>query len=60
MSVTNSVIVNVDTGYTRWLAPEDAMRDIDTAPLNASDGAMSPAAVAWLRRLAPKRVSYSG
>lgn len=55
--VTNTVIVNADPDYTRWLAPEDAMRDIDTAPLDDLDtGAMSPAGAAWLRRLAPRRV----
>ncbi|MFH8379084.1 hypothetical protein ACH4A7_36920 [Streptomyces cyaneofuscatus] len=35
----------------RPLPAADAMRDIDTAPLNDPDtGAMTPAAVAWLRQ----------
>lgn len=37
--------------YMRLLPAVDAMHDIDTAPLSEPDaGAMSPAAVAWLRR----------
>ncbi|WP_030739365.1 hypothetical protein [Streptomyces sp. NRRL F-2890] len=37
--------------YMRLLPAADAMRDIDTAPLDGADaGAMSPAAVAWLRQ----------
>ncbi|GHH55547.1 hypothetical protein [Streptomyces candidus] len=40
----------VDPNYMRPLPAADAMRDIDTAPLNETDiGAMTPAAVAWLR-----------
>ncbi|MEV7253301.1 hypothetical protein [Streptomyces cyaneofuscatus] len=35
----------------RPLPAADAMRDIDMAPLNEPDtGAMTPAAVAWLRQ----------
>ncbi|MFG2895066.1 hypothetical protein [Streptomyces sp. NPDC048248] len=35
----------------RLLPPADAMRDIDTAPLSEPDsGAMTPAAVVWLRQ----------
>ncbi|MGW5068528.1 hypothetical protein ACWEQJ_20820 [Streptomyces cyaneofuscatus] len=41
----------IDTDYMRLLPPADAMHDIDTAPLSETDtGAMTPAAVAWLRR----------
>ncbi|MEV8103574.1 hypothetical protein [Streptomyces sp. NPDC088135] len=38
--------------YMRLLPPADAMRDIDTAPLNTGTVAddMTPAAVAWLRQ----------
>ncbi|SHN34643.1 hypothetical protein [Actinacidiphila paucisporea] len=37
--------------YMRLLPPVDAMHDIDTAPLSEPDvGAMSAAAVAWLRQ----------
>ncbi|WP_063775155.1 hypothetical protein, partial [Streptacidiphilus anmyonensis] len=37
--------------YMRLLPPAEAMHDIDTAPLDEADpGAMTPAAVAWLRR----------
>ncbi|MEU3071659.1 hypothetical protein ABZ712_33010 [Streptomyces sp. NPDC006906] len=41
----------IDPDYMRPLPAADAMHDIDTAPLNETDtGAMSPAAVAWLRQ----------
>jgi hypothetical protein len=41
----------VDPDYMRLLPPADAMADIDVAPLSEPDtGAMSPAAVAWLRQ----------
>ncbi|MFC9067927.1 MULTISPECIES: hypothetical protein [Streptomyces] len=41
----------IDPDYMRLLPANDAMHDIDTAPLNGADaGAMSPAAVAWLRQ----------
>ena len=41
----------IDPDYMRPLPPADAMHDIDTAPLNETDtGAMTPAAVAWLRQ----------
>ncbi|MFD8731996.1 hypothetical protein [Streptomyces sp. NPDC059611] len=41
----------IDPDYMRPLPPADAMHDIDTAPLNEPDtGAMTPAAVAWLRQ----------
>ncbi|MFG3499318.1 hypothetical protein [Streptomyces sp. NPDC047928] len=37
--------------YMRLLPATDAMHDIDSAPLNETDtGAMTPAAVAWLRQ----------
>jgi hypothetical protein len=42
----------IDPDYIRLLPPADAMADIDVAPLSEPDtGAMSPAAVAWLRQL---------
>ncbi|GGV51270.1 hypothetical protein [Streptomyces spectabilis] len=41
----------IDPDYMRLLPPADAMRDVDTAPLSEPDtGAMTPAAVAWLRQ----------
>ncbi|MEU0119077.1 hypothetical protein ABZ137_36720 [Streptomyces bobili] len=41
----------IDPDYMRPLPATDAMHDIDTAPLNETDtGAMTPAAVAWLRQ----------
>lgn len=41
----------MDPAYMRLLPPADAMHDIDTAPLSDPDtGAMTPAAVAWLRQ----------
>ncbi|TXS58215.1 hypothetical protein [Streptomyces sp. t39] len=41
----------IDPDYTRPLPATDAMHDIDTAPLREPDtGAMTPAAVAWLRQ----------
>ncbi|MFG3142444.1 hypothetical protein ACGFZA_40335 [Streptomyces sp. NPDC048211] len=41
----------IDPDYMRALPATDAMHDIDTAPLNETDtGAMTPAAVAWLRQ----------
>jgi hypothetical protein len=41
----------IDPDYMRLLPSADAMHDIDTAPLSEPDtGAMSPAAVAWLRQ----------
>ncbi|MEU2462352.1 hypothetical protein ABZ604_32825 [Streptomyces sp. NPDC012473] len=41
----------IDPDYMRPLPATDAMRDIDTAPLSETDtGAMTPAAVAWLRQ----------
>ncbi|MGQ4732649.1 hypothetical protein ACUN3E_33960 [Streptomyces sp. Ju416(a)] len=40
-----------DPDYMRPLPATDAMHDIDTAPLSETDtGAMTPAAVAWLRQ----------
>ncbi|MFG2097230.1 hypothetical protein [Streptomyces sp. NPDC048612] len=47
----NRHVGGVDPDYMRLLPSADAMADIDTAPLAEPDaGAMSPAAVAWLRR----------
>ncbi|MFB6807626.1 hypothetical protein [Streptomyces sp. NPDC056387] len=41
----------IDPDYMRPLSAADAMHDIDTAPLGEPDtGAMTPAAVAWLRQ----------
>ncbi|MFD9794226.1 hypothetical protein ACFWXK_25120 [Streptomyces sp. NPDC059070] len=41
----------MDPDYMRLLPAADAMHDIDTAPLTEPDtGAMTPAAVAWLRQ----------
>ncbi|TXJ83323.1 hypothetical protein E2C11_07585 [Streptomyces lavendulae] len=41
----------IDPDYMRLLPAADAMRDIDAAPLSEPDtGAMTPAAVAWLRQ----------
>ncbi|MEU3407506.1 hypothetical protein ABZ766_26660 [Streptomyces sp. NPDC006670] len=41
----------IDPDYMRLLPATDAMHDIDTAPLGEPDtGAMTPAAVAWLRQ----------
>lgn len=41
----------IDPDYMRPLPATDAMHDIDTAPLRRPDtGAMTPAAVAWLRQ----------
>ncbi|WP_392900812.1 hypothetical protein [Streptomyces sp. LN699] len=40
----------IDPDYMRLLPAADAMHDIDSAPLSEPDtGAMTPAAVAWLR-----------
>ncbi|MEV7711195.1 hypothetical protein [Streptomyces sp. NPDC088270] len=46
----NHVIKQARSPYMRLLPPADAMRDIDTAPLDTTTGAadMTPAAVAWL------------
>lgn len=42
---------NIDPAYMRLLPATAAMHDIDTAPLSEPDvGAMTPAAVAWLRQ----------
>ncbi|MEW2527536.1 hypothetical protein [Streptomyces sp. NPDC047071] len=47
----NRARAGIDPDYMRLLPPADAMHDIDTAPLSEPDaGAMTPAAVAWLRR----------
>lgn len=41
----------IDPDYMRLLPPADVMADIDNAPLSEPDaGAMTPAAVAWLRQ----------
>ncbi|WP_411119927.1 hypothetical protein [Streptomyces sp. 058-1L] len=43
--------VGIDPDCMRPLPATDAMHDIDTAPLSEPDtGAMTPAAVAWLRQ----------
>ncbi|MFH9438931.1 hypothetical protein [Streptomyces rochei] len=48
--VTGGLIRNAQGEYMRLLPPFDAMRDIDTAPLNTADAAdgMTAAAMAWL------------
>ncbi|MBT2414416.1 hypothetical protein J7I94_28380 [Streptomyces sp. ISL-12] len=47
----NRARAGIDPDYMRLLPPADAMRDIDAAPLSEPDtGAMTPAAVAWLRQ----------
>ncbi|MER5950197.1 hypothetical protein ABT127_29510 [Streptomyces sp. NPDC001904] len=47
----NRARTGIDPAYMRRLPATDAMHDIDTAPLREPDtGAMTPAAVAWLRR----------
>ncbi|GGU66454.1 hypothetical protein [Streptomyces daghestanicus] len=48
--VTGGLIRNAMGDYMRLLPPLDAMRDIDTAPLNAADAGdgMTAAAMAWL------------
>lgn len=50
LPVTGGLIREVQGDYMRLLPPADAMRDIDTAPLEgdgAADG-MTAAALAWL------------
>ncbi|GAA1143410.1 hypothetical protein [Streptomyces javensis] len=47
----NRARAGIDPVYMRLLPATDAMHDIDTAPLSEPDtGAMTPAAVAWLRQ----------
>ncbi|MFJ7209500.1 hypothetical protein ACIQWR_38965 [Streptomyces sp. NPDC098789] len=47
----NRARAGIDPDYMRPLPAADAMHDIDTAPLSEQDtGAMTPAAVAWLRQ----------
>ncbi|MEV1048689.1 hypothetical protein [Streptomyces sp. NPDC049916] len=47
----NRARAGIDPDYMRLLPSADAMHDIDTAPLSETDtGAMTPAAVAWLRQ----------
>ncbi|MEW1551914.1 hypothetical protein [Streptomyces tsukubensis] len=48
--VTGNTVYHVRPDYMRLLPPADAMRDIDTAPLNTGTGAddMTAAAMAWL------------
>ncbi|MFF8790832.1 hypothetical protein [Streptomyces sp. NPDC015125] len=54
----NRFVGGVDPDYLRLLPPADAMADIDTAPLAEADaGAMSPAAVAWLRQHLPQNAA---
>ncbi|MBK3643679.1 hypothetical protein [Streptomyces sp. MBT33] len=52
--VTGGLIRNAQGDYMRLLPPADAMRDIDTAPLNGDDAAdgMTAAAMAWLTQQA--------
>ncbi|WP_030889909.1 hypothetical protein [Streptomyces sp. NRRL S-1868] len=54
LPVTGGLIREVQGDYMRLLPPADAMRDIDTAPLNgdaAADG-VTAAAAAWLTQQA--------
>lgn len=47
----NRARAGIDPAYMRPLPATAAMHDIDTAPLSEPDtGAMTPAAVAWLRQ----------
>ncbi|MEV0449830.1 hypothetical protein [Streptomyces sp. NPDC050600] len=47
----NRARAGIDPDYMRLLPAADAMHDIDTALLSETDtGAMTPAAVAWLRQ----------
>ncbi|MBK3645839.1 hypothetical protein [Streptomyces sp. MBT33] len=47
----NRARAGIDPAYMRLLPAADAMHDIDTAPLSEPDtGAMTPAAVSWLRQ----------
>lgn len=57
----NRARAGIDPEYMRPLPAADAMHDIDTAPLSGTDtGAMTPAAVAWLRQhLAQDRSTLS-
>lgn len=51
--LTGGLVTKARSRYMRLLPPEDAMCDIDTAPLNAGTAAdMTPAAVAWLTQQA--------
>jgi hypothetical protein len=44
-------VAGINPDYMRLLPAADAMHDVDTAPLSEPDtGAMTPAAVAWLRQ----------
>ncbi|MFD8671399.1 hypothetical protein ACFV1U_39370 [Streptomyces microflavus] len=47
----NRARAGINPDYMRPLPATDTMHDIDTAPLSEPDtGAMTPAAVAWLRQ----------
>ncbi|MGW7032663.1 hypothetical protein ACWGFX_36585 [Streptomyces xanthophaeus] len=47
----NRARAGIDPDCMQLLPATDAMHDIDTAPLSETDtGAMTPAAVAWLRQ----------
>ncbi|TGZ12387.1 hypothetical protein DV517_74820 [Streptomyces sp. S816] len=54
LPLAGGVVREVQGDYMRLLPPVDAMRDIDTAPLNAADAAdgMTAAAMAWLAQQA--------
>ncbi|MEU6885586.1 hypothetical protein ABZ918_10310 [Streptomyces viridosporus] len=54
LPVTGGLVREVQGDYMRLLPPADAMRDIDTAPLNGDDaaGGMTAAAMAWLTQQA--------
>ncbi|MFH9016474.1 hypothetical protein ACH4C6_34640 [Streptomyces sp. NPDC017943] len=48
LPVTGGLIRDVQGDYLRLLPPIDAMREIDTAPLNGEPGALTAGAAAWL------------
>ncbi|MEU7088051.1 hypothetical protein [Streptomyces achromogenes] len=54
LPVTGGLVREVQGDYMRLLPPADAMRDIDTAPLNGDEAAdgMTAAAMAWLTQQA--------
>ncbi|MFD4260757.1 hypothetical protein ACFWR9_24820 [Streptomyces sp. NPDC058534] len=54
LPVTGGLVREVQGDYMRLLPPADAMRDIDTAPLNGDAAAddMTAAAMAWLTQKA--------
>ncbi|MFE5842011.1 hypothetical protein ACFQ7N_10230 [Streptomyces niveus] len=47
---TDRIVEHASPDYMRLLSPLDAMRDIDTAPLNQADTGAMTSAAAWLRQ----------